>query len=354
MSITPETMRLVAGMRIQIGATVDDATNDLIRAWATGWAEVTAEWETAVADLVAASDDGRWPSPTQVTRAERARRALDVTRGKLIELGQLTGVRILQDVQQITTDAADWHARLIASQVPATAAADTATLVAGFNRVDPFALDAIVRRTTGQVTSTALPLSVEAMTAVQAELIRGVAVGDNPRRAAARMVQRVEGAFNGGLNRALVIARTEMLDAHRAGGQAQDVANKDVLAGWTWTATLDRRTCPSCWAKHGSTYEADDPGPLDHQQGRCARVPKTLSWRELGFDLDEPPSVMPDAQRVFAALPEADQLQIMGPARLDALNSGRVAWADLARRRETPDWRPSYAPVPVRDLPAAA
>lgn len=108
--------------------------------------------------------------------------------------------------------------------------------------------------------------------------------------------------------------------------------------------------CPSCWSKHGNVYPVTDPGPWDHQSGRCTRIPVTRSWRDLGFNIPEPPSIMPDAQTTFRALPKADQLHIMGPARLQMLDRGDIAWADLSRRRTTSGWRDSYTTTPLRDL----
>jgi hypothetical protein len=60
---------------------------------------------------------------------------------------------------------------------------------------------------------------------------------------------------------------------------------------------------------------------------------KTKSWRELGFDIDEPPSVVPDALASFRAMPHADQLAVLGKDRLDLLDSGAIRWSDLATRR---------------------
>lgn len=189
---------------------------------------------------------------------------------------------------------------------------------------------------------------------MRSTLIRGIALGDNPRDAARTMLSRVEGGFNGGRARALVIARTEMLDAHRASAQAQDLANAESLAGWQWVATLDTRTCPSCLSQHGTVHPVADPGPMDHQQGRCARLPKAKSWRDLGFDIDEPADIFPDAQAWFEGLPANDQVAVMGQARLDLLKSGKVGWADLSTRRSTDGWRDSYAPASVTDLLAKA
>lgn len=351
MAVDRETLRLIAGMRVAIGEDVDDAVDDLTRAWARTWNELQAEWEAAVEDLIAAGD-GRWPTQAQIARATRAQKALAITRAALIDLREYADVRILQAVPDLPEQAAAWHAQITASQMPANAAADKATLVASFNRVDPAALTAIVERTTQSIRSLTLPLSVEAEAVMRAELVRGVAVGANPREAARRMVARVNGAFDGGLVRANVIARTEMLDAHRSGGRAQDVANAGVLAGWEWTAVLDRRTCASCWSKHGTRYAPEIEGPWDHQQGRCARTPVTKSWRELGFNITEPPSLTPDARTVFNGLPEADQLQIMGPRRLELLQSGKADWSDLSSRRTSAGWRDSFAPTPVKDLAA--
>jgi hypothetical protein len=81
-------------------------------------------------------------------------------------------------------------------------------------------------------------------------------------------------------------------------------------------------------------------------------MPKTKSWRDLGFDLEEPPDVTPNAEDAFWALPDADRLKVMGPRRIAALNSGKVAWADLSSKRSTAGWRDSYGVTPLRDLAA--
>ncbi|HET7398983.1 MAG TPA: phage minor head protein [Intrasporangium sp.] len=351
MAIQRETLRLLDGMRVSMLAPVDAAAQALIRSWGTAWNELAAEWDAALVDLVAASKDGRWPSRRQVTRARRAQKAMEATRAALLDLSRDLPVVVTQALPAMTADAADWAQRLAASQYPPQAGT-AMQVITTFDRVDPAALEAIARRTTQQVTALSQPLSAQAEQAMRSALVRGVALGDNPRRAAQVMLDRVEGAFNGGRNRALVIARTEMLDAHRAAGMAQDLANADVLAGWDWVATLDRRTCPSCLAKHGTRHRLEEPGPHDHQQGRCARVPATKSWRDLGFDLDEPTDALPDARAWFNGLPDEDQVAIMGQARLDLLRSGNASWEDLTVKRTTPGWRDSWAPRPVSDLAA--
>jgi SPP1 gp7 family putative phage head morphogenesis protein len=348
-AISKRTLRLLAGMRIQIDRNVDATTAELTRAWATAWNEIAPEWQAAIDELIGMGNDGKWPTRRQVLRAERAARALELTRDALDDLAKTSGVtitKVLPDVVDLTDTI---HRQLIASQYPAQAGTQ-ATLTASFAQVDPKAAAAIVKRTTQQVTSLTRPLSANAAQAMKSSLIRGILVGENPNKAASRMLSRVQGDFDGGLTRAKVIARTEILDAHREAGLESDKANAAVLGGWEWISALDKRTCPSCWAQHGTRHPVTEAGPLDHQQGRCSRLPVTKSWRELGFDMDEPESLLPDAETMFRALPKADQVAIMGKARLDLLDNGNASWGDLSRRRATDGWRDSFAPTPVSDL----
>lgn len=353
MVVTTHTLDLVSGMRIEVGALIDAEDAELLRAWGRAWDEVAPEWEAALNDLAASSQKGEWPSRTKVLRATRARKALDMTEGVLRDLVTKMGGRIAKTVPTLTRDAADWQAKIIGSQMPPPPGASTnAAVTATWDRVDPRALQSIVTRTTQQVTALSWPLPTVQTEVMKSVLIRGIAVGDNPKAAARTMLKRLGGQFEGGLARARVIARTEMMDAHHAASSEQRKANRDLLTGWAWQASLDVRTCPSCLAQHGSVHPLDEDGPLDHQQGRCTSLPITKTWKEMGFDIPEPPSVSRDAQAWFDSLPPEQQLSVLGKERLDLLHSGAIKWDDLSTRRENPDWRPSYVPTPLSDLKA--
>lgn len=349
MAVNDKALRLARRMRVQLGARVDEQVRDLVKAWVTAWDELVRAWDEALDELVGASVDGKWPTPWVIARAEKTAKALAATQTALEDLSKHAGVRITADLHDTVTAAATWEARILAAQMPDEAGA-TADIVTGFSRMDADALDWIVRRTTERITSLTLPLSGQATRAMNATLIRGVALGDNPRTAAAEMLRRVEGDFNGGLSRALTIARTEMLDAHRAAARGQDMANLDVTAGWTWLAGLSTRTCPACLAMNGSVHPASEGGPDGHPNCRCARVPLLKPWRDLGFDINEPASLMPDAKAWFDAQPEADQVAIMGRERLDLLRSGRISWSDNAVLTHNPGWRPSWGTTPMKSL----
>lgn len=346
MAVNHQTLRLAKQLRVVVDQHVDTAVRRLVEAWARGWEEINGEWEAAIRDLIENSRDGRWPSRMQIARASRAQQALAVTTEQVVGLADFTGVTVSTAARDVSGEAAMWQARLIASQMPREAGTE-GELLARFTRVDPEAIGAIVERTTEQITSLTKPLSAHATDAMKRALVRGVAIGENPRVAARRMVQNAQGAFNGGLTRALVIARTEILDAHRSSTAAVQLANEDVLKGWVWHSQLDTRTCPSCWAKHGSLHPLSEVGPEDHQQGRCARTPVVKSWAELGFDVEEPASLIPDAEHVFAGLSRDEQLQIMGPVRLKALDSGAMRWSAMSVKRQNDGWRDSWVPAPI-------
>lgn len=351
MAITQETLRQAAELRAALARITDARTRELVRAWVRAWDTIAPALLAGIDDVLAGAEQGRWPGRAAILRSTRLRQALEITFLHLHDLTDQTRTTVTADVTEAAHLAAAAQPILIASQLPKQGDT-TLQLAARFGQLDQGALEAIVARTAQQVTALTYPISRNAYETALRELIRGVTVGDNPRAVARQMLARTEGAFNGGLTRALVISRTETIDAHRTAATAAQRVNEDVLAGWVWTAKLDKRTCPACWSRHGTLHPLDEPGPYDHQQGRCARTPQTKSWRDLGFDIDEPPSLLPDAETVFRAMPRTDQLTVMGPGRLAALDDGRAQWADLSKLRTTPGWRDSWAPRPVSDFAA--
>jgi hypothetical protein len=190
--------------------------------------------------------------------------------------------------------------RIIASQFPGEAG-DQAALGVRFGTVPADQISAIVKRTTQQVTKLTWPIVLAATDAMKRELVRGVAMGLTTRV----RVRPAPDAAPGGPASTAAWPGAE----HRPYGDPRRAPRRRsgepggeqrTLAGWVWLAKLDARTCPSCWAQHGRLHPLEEPGPLDHQSGRCADMPKTKSWKELGFDVPEPPDVLPEAEETFA------------------------------------------------------
>jgi SPP1 gp7 family putative phage head morphogenesis protein len=168
---------------------------------------------------------------------------------------------------------------------------------------------------------------------VRDTLAYGVAAGKGPRVIA----REVQAAANVTRNRALVIARTEIVGAHRE-ATTQTWKQTGIVERWQWSCAKDTRTCAACWAQDGTVHPVDEPMG-SHPQCRCGRIPVTPSWAELGFTgiPDNRPSI-PTGAEVFATLPEADKLAILGQAKLDAYNTGQITLADLVARTHSPRW----------------
>lgn len=340
MPITQRTLRLQEELRTQLLQVTDQQTRALVSAWADAWDEVAADLQDTLLDMLA---DGTAVTASKLLRSRRLQAVLLGIAGHLDVLAQTARITITADLPGIVKAAAQAQAAIVDSQLPSGP-----TGLVNFDVTVPDrALDAIVRRSTENITSRTRPLSTDAREVVRRELIRGIAAGSSPRDTAARMVRRSEQGFNGGLTRAMTIARTETLDAHRDAAGVGQALHADVLAGWTWLAKLDARTCPSCWAQAGGVHPLTDPGPLDHQCGRCARMPKTQSWADLGFTIEEPADLTPDAVALFDALSPAEQQQVLGKRGYAAWLRGdfpREAWS---QRRTTPGWRDSFGVAPA-------
>ncbi|WP_285240072.1 phage minor head protein [Pseudarthrobacter sp. MEB009] len=345
MAITPETLALAADTRNAAKSLSDQQVRDLVGAWVNTWQSLEPEYTQSIGDVLAAAENG-YVSQAKVRANARLRQTLEITLEELQGLADQANITISASLPEAIALGGAGTTAVISSQLPANGTG----LVTAWDRVDQNALAAIVQRSTEQITSSMRPLAPDAVRSMRANLIRGVAVGDNPRTTARRMVKQAEGGFNGGLTRALVIARTETLDAHRAGSLAAAKQNTEVLTNWIWSASLDARTCPSCLANHGTEHATDEPGPIDHHQGRCGRIDKTKTWKELGFDIEEPADVFPNAREWFENLTPDTQRTIMGPDRLALLQSGQVGWDDLSAKRSTAGWRDSMHVTPVADL----
>lgn len=333
MALDKRTLRRLRRQRQRLDRVLDAQDAALVDAWVRAWEELAAHVGRAAAASVSATGGAE--------RVLRARRAMRIITAKLEQLTARLNVTVGRRVRRILESALADQDELISSQLPTG-------LHAQFGRVDARAIDAMVQRTTGQIEARSRALSASMVEQMRGELVRSVAVGINPRVAARQIVNRCQGVFDGGLARATVIARTETLDAYRASAQQAHKAAADVLQGWMWISALGPRTCPSCWAQHGSVHDLDEPGPQDHHQGRCTRAPVTKSWQDLGFKgIYEPASAVPDGQIEFGRLSEAQQREILGPKRFEAWQQGRYPMTDWSKRVSNGDWRDSHVTSPA-------
>jgi hypothetical protein len=148
-------------------------------------------------------------------------------------------------------------------------------------------------------------------------LVTGIALGRNPRVIARQ-------AMGAGLNYSLTTARTAQLYAYREASRASYQANRDIVSGWRWMATLGPRTCASCLAMHGTLHSVDEV-LNDHHAGRCVAVAVVPLAARLG--LPEPD--LGDAEAYLRSQPERVQREQMGAGIWEEWRSGRVQLRDL-------------------------
>lgn len=343
MAITPATLLIASDIRRRMLDMTNAQVLALTQAWVNAWDLLQPEFQDSLEDILSGN---KTVTRAMLAKNKRLLAALEQARSSLDALAAGAVNTIELDLMDAVLEAARGGVAIGASQLPP----GTVAVGISFDLPATASLDAIVARSLQQIHSNFLPLPADVERLMKASLIRGVAVGDNPRTTARRMVKQAGSRFNGGLARATNIARTETLDAHRAGALATAKANEDILTGWVWSAQLDARTCPSCLVQHGDIHSVDDPGPLDHQMGRCARIDKTKTWRELGFNIDEPADATPNAREWYDGLTEETQRSIMGPERQRLLADGAVKWEDLSTRVSSPGWRDSMHTTSVKNL----
>lgn len=311
-----------AAMQTILDSHLDAHTRRLVAAWAAAWDDVKDSLEDALAS----------GAPTA-----RIGAAVDAMGESLAVLSDRARDVMHESVQPVVQLGADGEARMAGVILEGRV-----TVV----RADDQEVAAIVQRATEQITAVTYPIAPDATVAIRRRLVGGIALSDNPREVARRMVADVGGDFNGGLARALNISRTEMLDAMRAGQKATDLANPGVITGWVWGAHLDSRTCRACVAMHGTEHDADEDGPNDHHSGRCARIPRTASWASLGFKgIPEPDLGLADADAWVDGLDDAERTALLGKDGAVAYARGEYPRSAWVEPRKNDGWRDSIAPT---------
>lgn len=176
-------------------------------------------------------------------------------------------------------------------------------------------------------------------------MVTGIVAGWNPRKLAREM----RSSFGMGLTESLRLARTEQLRAYRAATLETYRANDDIVKGWRRVAARDSRTCMACIMMDGVVYRLADEMD-DHPNGRCAMVPITATYAELGIDAPEPEYNPGTAREWFESQPEDVQRRMMGRETFDAWRAGAFELEDIPRLRENATWGNSWTPRPLWDL----
>jgi SPP1 gp7 family putative phage head morphogenesis protein len=117
----------------------------------------------------------------------------------------------------------------------------------------------------------------------------------------------------------MTIARTANMDAYRSSQAAFFKANKDIVSGWQWMASLSFGTCPACLAMNGKFFR-DDEKMETHWSCRCIPIPILK-----GFE-SEP---MQSGEDWLKSQPEDIQRKVLGPGKYDLWRQGKISLQDM-------------------------
>ena len=176
------------------------------------------------------------------------------------------------------------------------------------------------------------------VTRVGEALVEGLGAGLNPREVG-RIAAKASGV---GLQRATLIARTEMLRAYRE-SQRERWHSSGIVTMYRRTAAMSERTCLGCIAMDGTIWQSQEELE-DHPAGRCTMVPVFV----VDGEVIAPP--MESAQSWLAEQPESVQVGTMGPTRWAAWKRGDVEISQMAQYRPNQRWGGAWVPRNVGDI----
>lgn len=287
----------------------------MAEAYAAAWDSIRDDLAVVQAAIRNAHAQGQSVDPEWVRRSMEVQRMLRQVERQLLQLAPVVS----------------GHCSTLAQEAVEAAVADSAQLLATAG-TDVDALTYLNTRAAVQIVGVVERgpleqlLQVRAAGAVQeAQRTLEVAVirGWSPYRTA-RELERVTTTM--ARRYALMLARTEQLRAYREGTRQAYIANPAVQR-WRWSARLaPGRTCPMCWAMHGTEHSVRRT-MATHPSCMCTLLPVVagVDYGDTGVER-------------FANLPASEQLATLGPAAHAAYVAGDLELPDLVVQGRHPKW----------------
>jgi SPP1 gp7 family putative phage head morphogenesis protein len=163
-------------------------------------------------------------------------------------------------------------------------------------------------------------------------LVEGVALGYNPRKTA----QIMASGLSDGLNKALVIARTEQLRTYRAANLEQ-YQNMGIQQ-WQRHCAFSDRTCVACLGLDGKIYPTNT-GFASHPNCRCF----------MTAVIPGEPITETNAQKWFGGLDEDRKKEILGKGHYELYQKG-VPLSEMVSVNEDPIWGPTIGIRSLKDI----
>lgn len=319
------------------------AATRLVNAYGRIFAKLQNDIRALEADI---ADLGDNPTRGQIVRLERYKALLEQTASEMDRYATILGNEVDANRALAIQNALGNNRALVQAALPNLPPAAQAQILAGFNRLNPAAIESIL----GALTDSPLSRLLEnfggrAAQDISNAILEGVALGYNPRKVAARIAD----VLGGNLTRSLTIARTETLRAYRTAALANYRSNSAVVKGWKWNSTKDNVCCLACLALDGQTFSLDKNFMPAHPNCRCAPEPVTVSYKDLGLDVPdlEPRTTATDW---FNGLPETEQRQFFTAAAWRAYQDGAVGLTDFIGLQKSKDWGDAYVERSLKDI----
>lgn len=194
---------------------------------------------------------------------------------------------------------------------------------------------------------------------MKTELMAGMFLGEGH----IKLVKRLEEGFETFRSHAISLSRTYIADINNRAAKSVYDANSDIIKKEEWNSTLEvsmkgNSTCIRCACMDGKTFLLSEQHvrPPLHLRCRCFMLPKTVSYRELGLDIDEmKTSLRPYTEREAGTSIDAGlsrdilkagqfdgnfekflfsrdvkyQKDLLGPNRYRLIQEGKIKFGDL-------------------------
>lgn len=180
-------------------------------------------------------------------------------------------------------------------------------------------------------------------------ILVGAAKGQNPNTIARNVVNYIDTFPRADANR---MVRTVTIWSARSGVQNIYRQNADVVGSWIWSASIgDPRTCESCVMMHGTVHKLEETLD-DHHSGRCAPLPITESWKDLGFEGGKEVGIETGIDW-FQRQPDSVQQGVLGMASWKAWKDGAYKLEQIPTQYQDSIYGPMRRASSLKELVGA-
>lgn len=324
----PTVVTVVQSHRAALLAREQTAMAEQARRWLQVEQALSAQIDATTLQLINNND----LTVSQAMRSRRWLSLMDQTRDELRKYENYLEPRITAGQRDMINAAISHSAQAV------NAVATEAGIVVPFNRLPVSAVESMVGLAgNGSPLRAVLDDAAGAgADALGSELVRGVALGINPREVARRAVRLGLGQS---FTRMQAISRTEQLRVYRL-TSLESYANSRVVTSYRRLSARDDRVCAACLFADGNVYPIEY-GFDEHTQGRCTTIPVLANVPAIRYET---------GQEWFTRQPESTQRVILGRGRFDLWQRGEASLTDMVSRDWSDTWGGSLRVTRMRDL----